>query len=293
MFTLKKMKPFIELLRWNKPSGRLILLIPAGWTLWLTPTAPPSWKLISLIFAGAVFTSGAGCIANDLWDKKIDRQVKRTKGRPLAIGSVNTSAAIYLLCLMLILSLAVVYALPIGSKILCLKLSALALVFILFYPSAKRWFKYPQAILSLCWGFSVLITWAASQSTLSFNIPLIGCWVATMLWTFGFDTVYAIVDKNDDEVLGLNSSVISLQGKVIGPVSISYGLTSLFLAWAAILAQVNWIFWPFWIASSIGMQREIWVLTNLNTSSNRYRNHFRNQVWLGGIILIGLIIGRI
>ena len=286
------MNSLFELLRWNKPSGRLILLIPAGWALWLTPTAPPDWKLVGLIIAGALFTSGAGCIANDLWDKQIDKKVARTQTRPLAIGSVKNSSALFLLIFMLVLSLFIVFSFPLASRYICLKLAIIALVFILIYPSTKRWFKYPQAILSICWGFSALIPWAASQSTLNGGIPLIACWGATLIWTFGFDTVYAIADKEYDAILGLNSSVLSLKGNVIGPVASCYAITSFLLATAAISVQIKWIFWPAWLLASIGMQREIWLLKNLDSTSSKFGTHFKNQVWLGGLLLMGFIMGR-
>ena len=89
----EQLKQWALLLRWNKPSGRLILLIPAGWSLWMTPSAPPSIRVVLLIIAGGLFTSGAGCIANDPWDRRIDKQVARTKNRPLASGTIPTSIA--------------------------------------------------------------------------------------------------------------------------------------------------------------------------------------------------------
>ncbi len=164
---------WLKLLRWNKPSGRLILLIPAGWSLWLAPSAPPQAKLIGLIIAGGIFTSGAGCIANDLWDRRIDRKVARTMDRPLANKTVKISTALILLILMLFLSLLVVINLPQASRNICLLLAVLALPSVLLYPSAKRWFAYPQALLAICWGFSVLIPWAASEHSLSVSWPLI------------------------------------------------------------------------------------------------------------------------
>ncbi len=290
----KQILPLLKLLRWDKPSGRLILFIPAGWALWLTPSSPPSIELFALIFTGTLFISGAGCIANDLWDKNFDKRVKRTKTRPLANGSVKVSIAWFLLCLMLCLSLLIVLLLPSESRSICLRLSIIVLPIIIIYPSAKRWFKYPQAILSICWGFAVLIPWAASQSNLNISLPLLCCWLGTMLWTFGFDTAYAMSDKRDDANLGLNSSALSFEGNVITPISLSYAAAAILLALGAFYADTKLIFWPFWFIASYGMQKEVWHLKK--GSKNFYINygtHFTNQVRLGALILLGLVISKI
>ncbi len=287
------LRQWLELLRWHKPSGRLILLIPAGWSLWLIPNAPPTAELISLIAIGGLMVSGAGCIANDLWDRRIDRQVERTRQRPLAKGSIRISTAVGLLLLLLLLSLLVVVSLPTASRGLCLGLAVLALPPILLYPSAKRWFAYPQAVLALCWGFAVLIPWAASQANLSGGWPLIGCWLATLMWTFGFDTVYAMADRRDDANLALKSSALSLGSNALKTVALSYALACTVLATAAVSAGVNWTFWPFWLIASIGMQKETWALRGSNQPMTTYGHHFQHQVLLGAMLLIGLILGRI
>ncbi|HGY5540261.1 MAG TPA: 4-hydroxybenzoate polyprenyltransferase [Prochlorococcus sp.] len=287
------LRQWLELLRWHKPSGRLILLIPAGWSLWLIPNAPPTAELISLIAIGGLMVSGAGCIANDLWDRRIDRQVERTRQRPLAKGSIRIPTAVGLLLLLLLLSLLVVVSLPTASRGLCLGLAVLALPPILLYPSAKRWFAYPQAVLALCWGFAVLIPWAASQANLSGGWPLIGCWLATLMWTFGFDTVYAMADRRDDANLALKSSALSLGSNALKTVALSYALACTVLATAAVSAGVSWTFWPFWLIASIGMQKETWALRGSNQPMTTYGQHFQHQVLLGAMLLIGLILGRI
>ncbi len=213
--------------------------------------------------------------------------------RPLAKGSVRIQTAFGLLLLMLLLSLAVILCLPIPSRSLCFLLALLALPPILIYPSTKRWFPYPQAILAICWGFAVLIPWAASQSNLYGGLPLICSWGATVTWTFGFDTVYAMADQDDDRKLGLNSSVLSLKGRTVNTISLCYGSTSLLLAFAAISAEVGSFFWPLWMLASIGMQREAMNLRGLISPINPYGTHFKHQVWLGALILLGLILGRI
>ena len=282
-----------QLLRWNKPSGRMILLIPAGWSLWLTPAAPPSLLVLGLIISGGLLVSGAGCIANDIWDRQFDKKVARTKERPLANGKVSLRSAWILLTSFLLFSLFIVLSIPIDSRSLCLQLASLALPFILFYPSAKRWFKYPQLILSICWGFSVLIPWAASESSLAGGLTLVFCWLATILWTFGFDTVYAMADENEDKVIGLNSSAISLGGKSLKTISFCYFLTCVFLALAAFKANLGLIYWPFWLITTLGMQREVFLLSSKSKSIKTSGLHFSNQVRLGSLLLLGMIFSKI
>ncbi len=287
------MRCYFHLLRWNKPSGRLILLIPAGWSLWLTPSAPPSLLILCLIILGGLFVSGAGCIANDIWDRQFDKRVTRTKERPLANGKVSLKTAWILLISMLFFSLFIVLSIPIDSRNLCLQLSSLSLPFILLYPSAKRWFQYPQIILSICWGFSVLIPWAASESSLEGGITLLFCWLATIFWTFGFDTVYAMADEIDDKAIGLNSSAISLGNRSIKIVSFCYFLTSCLLAIAAFKANLGLIFWPFWLISTLGMQREICLLNLRSKGIKTSGMHFSNQVRIGSLLLLGMILSKI
>lgn len=288
----QRLGPWLELLRWNKPTGRLILLIPAGWSLWLSPSAPPSMTLLLQIVIGGLAVSGAGCVANDLWDRRFDSQVERTRSRPLARGAIGIGAALTLLLLMLVLSLAVVLSLDAGSLQLCLLLAVLALPPILLYPSAKRWFAYPQAILAICWGFAVLIPWAAAEQHLWLNPSLIGCWLATVLWTFGFDTVYAMADQRDDRAIGLNSSALSLGKHGVSTVRVCYGITAIALATAAASAGVGLLFWPFWLVASVLMQHSCQPLNSTTAGMARFGLHFRRQVQLGSLLLVGLMVSR-
>tara|TARA_Y100001968_G_C19403232_1_gene742184 strand:- start:140 stop:1042 length:903 start_codon:yes stop_codon:yes gene_type:complete len=290
---LNLFKEIFLLLRWNKPSGRLILLIPSGWTLCLIPDFPPDFQIIALIVMGGISVSAVGCIANDIWDRNLDKNVLRTSQRPLARRSLKVSYAICLLFLFLILSLIIVLSLPSSSKNICIQLAFISLPIIFLYPSAKRWFQYPQAILSLCWGFAVLIPWAASESNLNGGLTLFTVWLSTIFWTFGFDTIYAMADENFDKKLGLKSSVLSLQGKAKKVVSIMYAFSSISIAIAAISVGTNFVFWPFWLLHSYGMQREVLILKGNNIPTSYFGRHFRNQVFLGFFLLIGLITGRI
>ena len=284
----------MALLRWNKPAGRLILLVPAGWSLWLAPDAPPPAALLLQILVGGLAVSGAGCVANDLWDQRIDRQVKRTHQRPLASGSLNRSQAACVLIAMLVLALAVVLSLPAQGLLLCFQLALLALPPILLYPSAKRWFPFPQAVLAICWGFAVLIPWAAFTGSVSPSVPLISCWLATLCWTFSFDTVYAMADRPDDARLGLRSSALTLGRSAVRTVRAGYGLAAAALAVAAAAAQVGIIFWPFWLVATIGFWRSTQALrASEQQPAAIYARHFGRQVQIGTLLLVGLVLSRL
>ncbi|MFY8149516.1 MAG: 4-hydroxybenzoate polyprenyltransferase [Prochlorococcaceae cyanobacterium] len=287
-----RLRAWFELLRWHKPSGRLILLIPAGWSLWLTPAAPPDPVLVGWILLGGLAVSGAGCIANDLWDRRIDPQVERTRTRPLADGRIGVAEAVLLLLVFLLLALLVVLALPAGSRGLCLLLAVAALPPVLLYPSAKRWFAYPQAVLALCWGFAVLIPWAAATGSLAGGLPLAFTWLAAVVWTFGFDTVYAMSDREDDATLGVRSSALSLGKRAVPVVALCYALTALALAAAAALQGVSAAFWPPALLAAAGMQREAWALGREPLPRSHYGRHFLRQVQLGALLLLALVVGR-
>ncbi|MBM5806111.1 MAG: 4-hydroxybenzoate polyprenyltransferase [Cyanobacteria bacterium M_surface_10_m2_179] len=290
---LAPLQAWLALLRWDKPSGRLILLIPAGWSLWLLPGGAPPAELLGWIVLGGLAVSGAGCVANDLWDRRIDPQVERTSQRPLASGRISVAEALLLLAICLGVALAVVlWGLPAANRGLCLGLAIAALPPVLLYPSAKRWFGYPQAVLALCWGFAVLIPWAAARGTLSGGWPLAALWLATLLWTFGFDTVYAMSDRDDDRRVGVRSSALSLGDQAPLVVGCCYGAAALLLAWAAAAQGVTPLFWLLWLLAGAGWLREALRLQQPQLPRSAFARHFRHQVWLGALLLLALVIGR-
>ena len=297
----QRARAWIELLRWHKPSGRLILLIPAGWSLWLTPDAPPPSVLVGLIVLGGLAVSGAGCVANDLWDRRIDPQVERTRTRPIADGRIGVAEAFVVLMLALVLALVVVLGLPATGRNLCLVLAVAALPPVLLYPSAKRWFGFPQAVLAICWGFAVLIPWAAATGGLAGGWPLLLVWLATLCWTFGFDTVYAMSDRNDDRRVGVRSSALTLGASAPVTIGACYAITLAGLAIAAGMVGVNAAFWLLWAIACFGMGREVLLLQQAETSERRggpttsrgfYGQQFAGQVRLGGLLLLAMVIGR-
>jgi 4-hydroxybenzoate polyprenyltransferase len=275
----------IRLLRWNKPEGRLILMIPALWAVFLAAGGKPPIPLVGVIICGSMATSAAGCVVNDLWDRDIDPQVERTRDRPLASRALSVKIGI----VVGIVSLACAAVIAFYLNPLSFWLSVAAVPVIVLYPGAKRVFPVPQLVLSIAWGFAVLISWSAV--TANITAPTWLLWGATVLWTLGFDTIYAMSDRIDDKRIGINSSAIFF-GKY-APTAIAIFLmgTVILLAGVGVLVHLKTAFWISLIFATIGW---IWQITRLQQPKiphSAYGEMFRQNVWIGFLILAGMIIG--
>jgi 4-hydroxybenzoate polyprenyltransferase len=277
----------VRLLRWDKPTGRLILMIPALWGFCLATIriGEFKWPLLCVIILGTLATSAAGCVVNDLWDRNIDPQVERTKNRPLAARALSVQVGFGVL----LVSLACAGILALYLNALTFWLCLAAVPVILLYPAAKRVFPVPQLVLSIAWGFAVLISWSMVHP--HFEVATWSLWAATVFWTLGFDTVYAMPDRPDDRRIGVNSSALFFGDRVPLAVGICYGLTFGLLA---VMGQAMGLGVVFWISWAIG--GGLWFtqcrrLRHQNLPAATYAQMFRENVWLGGGLLLGMIGG--
>ncbi|HEY9697348.1 MAG TPA: 4-hydroxybenzoate solanesyltransferase [Trichocoleus sp.] len=277
----------VRLLRWDKPAGRLILMIPALWAVVLATQGKPPLLLFSIIVFGSLATSAAGCVANDLWDRDIDPHVSRTRNRPLASRALSIKTGIGVMLVAFACAWGLASYLNWFSFCLCVA----AIPFILFYPLAKRVFPVPQLVLSLAWGFGVLISWSAVTANLEPATWLL--WGATVLWTLGFDTVYALADREDDERIGINSSA-RFFGRYT-PLAIGLffaGTIGLLAAIGVVLSLTGW----FWLTLIIAAVAWFWQYLQLRPQRpdpSIYGRVFRQNVWIGFILLAGLELGAL
>jgi 4-hydroxybenzoate polyprenyltransferase len=283
----------LRLLRWDKPAGRLILLIPALWAVFLAARGTPPWLLVGVIILGTLATSGAGCVVNDLWDRNIDPKVQRTRNRPLASRTLSVQVGV------MVALVAFICAWVLASYLnpLTFWLCVAAVPIIILYPSAKRVFPVPQLVLAIAWGFAVLISWSAiSCSPIPAPTPCLGTatwllWGATVLWTLGFDTVYALSDREDDRRIGVNSSALFF-GKFA-----PHAIGLFFAGTVLLLSGVGWVMqltWGFWVALAIAAMLWLWQYYRLcqkNIPHAAYGQMFRQNVWIGFVLLAGMILG--
>lgn len=275
----------IRLLRWDKPAGRLILMIPALWAVFLASKGNPPWYLVGVIILGALATSAAGCVVNDLWDKDIDPQVARTKSRPLASRALSIKVGIGIFAVSLACAAILAFYLNPLSFVLCVA----AVPLIVFYPLAKRVFPLPQFVLSLAWGFAVLISWTAVTASIEPATWLL--WGATVSWTMGFDTGYALSDREDDLKVGIKSSAIFFGKYTPEAIAIFYAITIGFLAFLGLTLELGSAYWVSLALGTIGWAWQYLKLRQPNIPRSVYGKVLGQNVWLGFILLAGMILG--
>lgn len=274
----------VRLLRWDKPAGRLILMIPALWAIFLASEGNPPLPLVGVVILGSLATSATGCVINDLWDRNIDPQVERTRDRPLASRALSVKVGIVIA----LISLACAAVLAFYLNNLSFWLCVAAVPVIICYPLAKRVFPVPQLVLSLAWGFAVLISWSAVTANLNPSTWLL--WGATVLWTLGFDTVYAMSDREDDRRIGVKSSALFFGDYAANAVGIFFAGTVGLLAYLGVMMQLQI---GFWIALGIALIAWIVQYTRLRKPeipTPVYGEIFRQNVVIGFILLVGMIV---
>jgi 4-hydroxybenzoate polyprenyltransferase len=274
-----------RLLRWDKPAGRLILMIPALWAVVLASQGQPPPLLIGVVVLGTLATSAAGCVVNDLWDRNIDPQVSRTRDRPLASRALSVKTGVGVA----IVSFACALGLTQYLNPLSFWLSVAAVPFILFYPAAKRVFPVPQLVLSLCWGFAVLISWSAVTGGLEPGTWLL--WGATVLWTMGFDTVYAMADREEDERVGVKSSARFFGRYAAQAVGFFFAGTAGLMAGLGALLGLNLWFWATLGVAMLGWGYQYQQIRPAKPEPGVYGQVFRQNVWVGFGLLLGMGLG--
>jgi len=196
------MNAYFRLMRLNKPIGIYLLLWPTYWALFLSAGGWPDIDLLIIFTFGVIITRSAGCVINDYADREIDKHIARTRDRPLTTGEISPKAA---LLLFFALGLAA-FALVLLTNTLTIKISFIALALAVLYPFTKRWTNLPQLILGLAFAMSVPMAFSAQTGT----VPASAGWIflATVLWTLIYDTLYAMADRDEDIKIGVKSTAI-------------------------------------------------------------------------------------
>jgi 4-hydroxybenzoate polyprenyltransferase len=231
----KAWRPYASLMRVDRPIGTWLLYWPCAWSVALAGVRG-EWLLFAWFLLGAFAMRSAGCVYNDIIDRDLDRQVERTRLRPLASGRVSVRGALMLAIGLSLVGLIVLLHLPRVAQGI-----ALASIFpVAAYPFMKRITWWPQAWLGLVFSWGALVGWPAVAG--EFALPALTLWLGSIFWVIGYDTLYAIQDIEDDELVGVKSSARALGDKARLGVGICYALA--LIGWASAI----WMVRPDWLA---------------------------------------------
>lgn len=202
MATSSKTSALLQLIRFDKPIGTLLLLWPALWALWLAAQGVPDYNLLAIFLVGTFLTRSAGCIVNDLADRNLDGAVARTRGRPLVTGAVTVQEALVLFVVLMLLA----FILVLFTNLLTIELAVIAVLLACTYPFMKRYTHLPQLVLGAAFSWGIPMAFAAQRGTLPAALWFL--YLGNLLWTMVYDTAYAMVDREDDLKIGIKSSAI-------------------------------------------------------------------------------------
>ena len=281
---------YLDLIRWDRPAGWLLLLWPTLSALWIAADGWPGWHLLLVFVLGTVLMRSAGCCVNDVADREFDRHVKRTANRPVTRGAVSVREA---LLVGAVLALAA-FALVLGTSAPAILLSFAALVVTLLYPYAKRVVSMPQAVLGVAFSFGIPMAFAAAQGGREWGLQAVAdavpwqAWallVANLFWVLAYDTEYAMVDRDDDLKIGMRTSAITLGRLDVAAVMAFYAVY--LLAWGAIGRSLGLGGW-FLAGLGVAAAQAAWHFTLIRDRSREgcFRA-FRANHWLGFAVFAG------
>ncbi len=206
---------YLDLIRWNRPAGWLLLLWPTLAALWIAADGFPGWHLLAVFTLGTILMRSAGCCINDVADRDFDRHVKRTANRPVTSGALSVKQALVFGAILALLA----FCLVLTTNAPTILLSFFGLVITLAYPYAKRFVSMPQAVLGIAFSFGIPMAFSAAQGAQEWSFAAIRAavpataWlllVGNLFWVLAYDTEYAMVDRDDDLKIGMRTSAITL-----------------------------------------------------------------------------------
>ncbi len=278
-------RPYALLARFDRPIGWWLLFWPCAWGVALAGGAMARWDLLLWLLLGSIAMRGAGCVYNDIVDRDLDRQVERTRSRPLASGAVSPRAAWVWLMILCMIGLLVWFQVNWTAKLVAL--GSLALV--AAYPYMKRITWWPQAWLGMVFSWGALVGWLAIDPQFHWAMALL--YLGSIFWVIGYDTIYALQDREDDALVGIRSSALRLGENV------RFGVLSFYLAALTSWAGAFWMLRPHWLGLLALVPVAVhllWQMTTLKQADgDDALGKFRSNRFAGLLMFLAcLVIGQ-
>lgn len=282
--TRDKVVAVCDLIRLDRQYGTILLVLPALWALLIASHGHPSPLLLAIFTAGAFLMRSAGCVINDLADHKFDRRVTRTKDRPLASGRLTIREALIVLMVLL----AAAATLLLGLNWMTAALSPIAVALAVVYPFAKRAIALPQVILGAAFGWGAVMAWVAVRGQI--EPPALLLFLATILWATAYDTIYALMDKEDDVRIGVHSSAILFDRHSW----LAIGLLD--LGMVGCLGLVGWLVqlgpaYYVTLSAAAGLLGYQTLKVRQGPDRTMAFSLFRANTWVGALVLAGIVAG--
>ena len=273
---------YLDLIRWNRPAGWLLLLWPTLSALWLAAGGWPGLHLLLVFTLGTVLMRSAGCCINDVADREFDRHVKRTAQRPITSGAMGVKEALGVGAALAL----VAFALVLSTNAPTILISFAALAITMAYPYAKRFVAMPQAVLGVAFSVGIPMAFTAVRGAVD---PL--AWalvIGNLFWVLAYDTEYAMVDRDDDLKIGIRTSAITLGRADVAAVMLFYGLYLAIWSWAALQAGLGG---AFWLGIAVAAAQVAWHFTLIRHRSREgcFRA-FRENHWVGFAVFAGYVL---
>jgi 4-hydroxybenzoate polyprenyltransferase len=289
---------YLDLIRWNRPAGWLLLLWPSLSALWVAAGGWPGWHLLTVFVLGTILMRSAGCCINDVADRDFDRHVKRTAERPVTRGAVSVREALWVGALLALTA----FGLILTTNPAAIVWSFAGLAVTLIYPYAKRHVSMPQAVLGVAFSFGIPLAFVAvgganltwqdiNQQTLLDAVPMQawGLMLFNLFWVLAYDTEYAMVDRDDDIRIGMKTSAITLGRHDISAIMAFYAVY--LCGWYGLLAPAQ-LSWHWSLALCLAGLQAVWhFLLILDRSREGCFKAFRLNHWLGATVFAGLAVG--
>jgi 4-hydroxybenzoate polyprenyltransferase len=273
---------YLDLIRWSRPAGWLLLLWPSLSALWLAAGGFPGWHVVTVFTLGTILMRSAGCCINDVADREFDRHVKRTAQRPVTSGKVSVREALTVGAVLA----SGAFALVLTTNKAAIAWSFAALAVTLVYPYAKRYVSMPQAVLGVAFSFGIPMAFAAVQG----RVPLMA-WLlllGNLFWVLAYDTEYAMVDRDDDLRIGMKTSAITL-GRWDVPAVLSFYLVQLAIWSWVVLPQPR--AWPWWTGVAVVLAQVAWHATLIKDRTREgCFKAFRANHWVGFSLFAALVL---
>ncbi|WP_404537832.1 4-hydroxybenzoate octaprenyltransferase [Dyella agri] len=277
-----KARDYLVLTRMDRPIGALLLLWPTWWALWLAAGDWPPLKPLAIFTLGVFAMRAAGCAINDYADRKLDPQVERTAGRPIASGRVTPREALIVFAVLLVFA----FVLVLFTNALTIKLSFAGAALAALYPFTKRWTYLPQVVLGAAFGWSIPMAFAAVAGT----VPPLGwlLFIANILWSVVYDTEYAMVDRDDDLTAGAKSTAILFGDADLPIIGVLMATLLLAMVFVGQRAHLGWPYWLALIAATGLFAYQLWLIRG--RARDACLAAFRHNNWWGLTMWIGIAL---